>query len=123
AAADRVHAGRGHVDRTEPAMRGEIWRAELRRPEPGQRLALIAAGEEGELFRVVRADPRQPKERRFDRLVPFNLAEFAGAAFADPHQGLRQFCRRLLLHDAGGALAADDATVDRVLRVALDVAD
>ena len=37
--------------------------------------------------------------------------------------GLRQFRRRLLLHDARGALAADHPAVDRVVAVALDVAD
>ena len=37
--------------------------------------------------------------------------------------GLLQLRRRILLHDPRGALAADHAAVDRVLRVALDVAD
>src|ERR1051326_2552516 len=104
-------------------MRGEIGSAELRRPEPGHRLALIAAGEEGELFGVFRADLRQPAHRCPDRLVPLDLAEFARAAFADPHQRLPQLRRRLLLHDAGGALAANDAAVDRGSRVALDKAN
>ena len=37
--------------------------------------------------------------------------------------GLVNLRRRILLHDAGGALAADHAAIDRVLRIALDVAD
>ncbi len=45
------------------------------------------------------------------------------AALADPHQRLAQLRRRMLVHDAGGALAADDAAIDRVVAVALDVAD
>ncbi len=55
-AADRVQPGGRHVDRAEPAMRRVVGRAELRRPQAGQRLALVAAGEEGELLRVGGAD-------------------------------------------------------------------
>ena len=84
AAAERVHAGGRHIDRAEAAMRGEVRRPELRRPISGQRLALIAPGEEGELFRVRGADRRQPLDRRRDRLLPLDLAELAGAALADP---------------------------------------
>jgi hypothetical protein len=74
-------------------------------------------------FRVGGADRRQPLDRGRERLVPFDLAEHAGAALADPFQGLAQFGRRLLLHDARGALAADHPAIDRVIAVALDVAD
>ena len=49
--ADGVDARRRHVDRTKPAVGRIIRRAELLRPPAGQRLALIAPGEEGELFR------------------------------------------------------------------------
>src|SRR5437016_8309516 len=86
AAAQRVHAGGRHVDRAEPAMRGEIRGAELGGPEAGQRLALIAAGEERELLWIVGANPRQPVDRRRDRLIPLDLAKLAGAALADPQQ-------------------------------------
>ena len=55
-AADRVHAAGGHVDRAEAAVRGVIGRAELRRPPAGERLRLIAPGEEGELLRIGRAN-------------------------------------------------------------------
>src|SRR5438552_5963156 len=89
AAAQRVHAGGRHVDRAEPAMRGEIRGAELSRPETGQGLALVAAGEEGQLLRVVVANSRQPVDRRRDRLFPLDLTELAGAALADPQQRLR----------------------------------
>src|SRR5207237_6250144 len=123
AAAHRVHAGGGHIDRAEPAMRGEIRGAELGRPKPGQRLALIAACEEGELFRILGADPPEPAERRLDRLVPLDFAELAGAALADPQQRLGQARRRIMLHDPRGALAADHAVIDRVARVALDETD
>ena len=52
AAAERIHAGGRHIDRAEAAMRGEVRCSELRRPISGQRLALIAPGEKGELLRV-----------------------------------------------------------------------
>ena len=74
-------------------------------------------------FGIVRADRRQPLDGGCDRLVPLDFAELAGAALADPHQRLAQLRRGVLLHDAGRALAADHAAVDRVVAVALDVAD
>src|SRR3954469_16583846 len=80
AAAQRVHAGGRHVDRAEPAMRREVRGPELGGPEAGQRLALVAAGEERELLRVLGANSRQPVDGRRDRLVPLDLAELAGAA-------------------------------------------
>ena len=72
-AADRHDAGGRHVDRAEAAMRGIVRRAELLRPEAGQRLRLVAAGEEGELLRVGLRAPRRasrspspaPRPRRF----------------------------------------------------------
>ena len=48
-AAEGVEPGRRHVDRAEAAMRGEVLRAVLLGEPAGQRLALVAAGEEGEL--------------------------------------------------------------------------
>ncbi len=57
-AAQRVDAGGRHVDRAEAAMRGVVRRAELLRPPAGQRLALVAPGEEGELLGVALADRR-----------------------------------------------------------------
>ena len=38
-----------------------------------------------------------------------------------PQQGFGQACRRVLLHDAGCALGADNPLVQRVFRVAFDV--
>ena len=69
-------------------MRGEVGRAELRRPPAGQRLALVAAGEEGELARIGAADLAEPADREVQRLVPFDFLEFARAALADPQQRL-----------------------------------
>ncbi len=122
-AADGVDAAGRHVDRAEAAMCGEVGRAELRRPPAGQRLRLVAAGKEGELFRICGADADEPLGDNRQRLVPFDLTEGAGAAFADPQQRLAQPRRAVVLHDAGGTLAADHAAVDRVVGVALDVAD
>ena len=60
AAADAVEAAGRHVDRAEPAMRGVVAGAELAGPEAGETLALVAAGEEGELPRIGLADLAQP---------------------------------------------------------------
>ena len=107
AAADRVLPGGRHVDRAEAAMRRAVRRAEAGGPQAGQRLALVAAGEEGELLGVGRADRRQPGDGERQRLVPGDLLELARAALADAQQRRAQPGRRLVLHDAGGALAAD----------------
>ena len=61
-AADGHDAGGRHVDRAEAAMRGIVRRAELLRPEAGQRLRLVAAGEEGELLRVGLAHVVEPAD-------------------------------------------------------------
>jgi hypothetical protein len=42
---------------------------------------------------------------------------------SDPSERLSQLCRRVLLHDAGSALAADHTAVDRMVAVAFDVTD
>src|SRR6516162_6683372 len=123
AAAESVHPGCRHIDRAEPAMRGEVRGPKLSRPITGQRLALIAAGEEGEFLRVALTDCRQPADSGCDRLLPFDFAELTGATFADPSKRLSQLRRGVLLHDAGRALAADHAPVDRVVAVTFDVAD
>src|SRR5438105_2758753 len=105
------------------AMRGKVRRPELRRPISRQRLALIPPGEKGELLRVGGADRRQPLDCGCDRLVPFDLAELPGASLADTLERFLELRRRGLLHDAGGALAADHAAVNGMVPVALDVAD
>ncbi len=67
----------GHVDRAEAAVRGVVDGAELLRPPARQRLRLIAAREERELVGIALADVREPLGRERQRLVPFDLAEFA----------------------------------------------
>jgi hypothetical protein len=57
-AADRIKPARRHIDRTEAAVRGVVWGAELLRPPAGQGLALVAPGEEGKLARVCGSRPR-----------------------------------------------------------------
>jgi len=93
------------------------------RPPAGQRLGLVAAGEEGELPRILGTDLREPHRRDAERLLPFDLAELALAALADPEQRLLEARRRDLGHDAGGTLGAEHALVHRMVAVALDVAD
>jgi len=120
-AANGVEAGRRHVDGAESTVGGEIRRAELGRPPAGERLALVAAGEEGELAGVLSADLAEPLCRDRQRLVPLDLDEFAPASLADSFQRLSEPRRRDLLHDAGRALGAEDAIVDRMIRIALDM--
>ena len=122
-AAHGVDAGGGHVDRAEAAVRGVVRGAELLRPPAGQRLALVAAGEEGEALGVLLAHRLEPVRRDPERLGPGDLAELAGAARADAAQRPLQAGGREVLHDAGGALGAEHAAVDRVVAVALDVAN
>ena len=74
-------------------------------------------------FGSVRADADEPLGRDRKRLLPLDLAELARAARADAQQRLLQPRRAVVLHDAGAALAADHAAIDRMVLVALDVAD
>ncbi len=123
-AADRVDHSGGHVDRAEAAVRRIVGRAELTCEQPRQRLHLVASGEEGEALRVGGADLLQALLHHRQRLVPFDLDELAVAALAArlAQQRLGQPGRRVLLHDARRALGADHALVQRVVRVALDIA-
>ena len=121
--ADGIDAGGGHVDRTEPPVGGIVGGAELLRPPRGQGLALVAAGEEGELVGIGGAAPGQPCGGDVQRLVPLDLLEFAAAPFADTLQGLGQARRRIQLHDAGRTLGAQHALIHRMVAVALDEAD
>src|SRR5262249_31152391 len=52
-----------------------------------------------------------------------DLLEVAAAALAGAQQRLAQPCRRVVIHDAGRTLAADDSPVHGMARVAVDVAD
>src|SRR3546814_15764353 len=71
--------------------------AERQRPPAGQRLRLVAAGEERELVQVALADRRQPVGGDLQRLVPLDFSELALAAFAHAQQGLFQPRRRVVL--------------------------
>ena len=122
-AADGVEAGRRHVDRAKAAMRGEIGGAELLGPPAGEGLTLVAAGEEGELARLGGPDRAEPLGGEGQRLLPFDFLEVAAAALASAQQGLVEAGRGVVVHDAGGTLAAQHALVDRMVGVALDVAD
>src|SRR5258708_32077778 len=104
-------------------MAGMVRRPDRLGPPAGQRLALIAAGKEGELARMALPEPAEPAGGGGERLLPLDLLELAAAALADAQQRLLQPRRRVLLHDAGRALGAEHALVDRVVAVALDVAD
>src|SRR3546814_6090881 len=86
----RVQPAGGHVDRAEAAVRGVVDGAELLRPPAGQRLRLVAAGEERELVRVALADRRQPVGGDLQGFFPLDLAELALAAFAHAQQRLFQ---------------------------------
>ena len=123
-AADRVDEPGRHVHRAETPVRGVVGRAELARKEAGERLHLVAPGEQGELLRVRRADRGEPLLQHGERLVPGDRLELARAALGAglAPQRARQARGRLLLHDAARALGADHALVERVRRVAFDVA-
>src|SRR5690606_20212083 len=58
-----------------------------------------------------------------ERLVPPDLAKLAAAPLADTQQRLVQTGGRVMLHDAGRALGAQHALVDRVLGIAFDEPD
>ena len=80
-AAEGVEAGGRHVDRAEAAVRGIVGRAELHRPPAGQRLALVAAGEERELPGIALAHLAQPlrgKPSASSQLISLNSPEPRG---------------------------------------------
>ena len=104
-------------------MGGVVGGAELARPPAGQGLALVAAGKEGQLLRIVGADFFHPVGDDGQRLFPFDFLELARSAFTDAAQRLGQPGRGIMLHDAGASLAAQHTLVDRVILIALDIAD
>ena len=122
-AADRHDAGRRHVDRAEAAMGGVVRRSVLLSPEARQGLGLVATGEEGELPGVAGAGFLQPVRGERERLVPRDRPEFAGPARPGTQHRRRQARGRVMLHDAGRTLGAQNALVHRMIAVALDVAD
>src|SRR5262249_54439148 len=92
-------------------------------PPAGQRLRLVTAGKECELLRVRFPDLCQALSGDGQRLVPFNLTEFSGAARAAAQKRLLQAGRTVMLQDAGAAFAAELAAIDRMVLVAVDVTD
>src|SRR5690606_11399798 len=81
------------------------------------------AGEEGEPFGGGLADRFQPGGGEREGLLPGAFLEAALAAGAGAAERRFQAGGRAVLHDPGGALAAEDAPVHRVVAVALDVVD
>ena len=120
-AAESVKPARGHVYRTESAMRGEIGRAELHRPVPRQRLALIAAGKESELARIRSPNTVKPRGRDSQGFVPRDFLEFPRAARPRPFHRSAEPCRRAVLHDSGAAFAANHAFVHGMVPVAFNI--
>ncbi len=84
---------------------------------------MVAAGEESKLPRIVVAHFGEPHRGGAQRFLPFDLAEFTGAAVPYPEQGPAQAGRRVMLHDSGRTLAANDALVHRMAAVAFDIGD
>jgi len=82
--ADGVNTACRHIDRTEAAMGSVVWGAELASPPTCKRLALVAAGKEGEFARVGFADIAEPCTGELQRFIPFNFLEFSLATFANP---------------------------------------
>ncbi len=119
-AADRVQSGRGDVDRAQPAMGSEVRCAELGGPPAGERLALVATGEEGRAARVGAADRCQPAGSDGQRLIPFDLYERRLAARPDPLERLAQPCRGEMVLQARGTLAAQHTVVLRMRGVPFD---
>ncbi len=123
--ADGIQPGRRHVHRTEPAVRRPVWRAELLRPQAGERLHLVTPGKETELGRIGGTDILQPIRQDVERLLPGNrfVNAFATLGARLPHQRLGQLGGGVLLHDPRRSLGAQHALVGGMVAVALDEAD
>ena len=121
--ANGVKPASGHIDGTKAAMRGEIGRAELRRPKTCQRLGLVAPGEEGQALRVCFTHLLQRIRGDFHRLIPGNLGIFARTARPHPLQRCLQARGAILRHDAGAALAAEHALIHRMIGIAFNIAN
>ncbi|OIQ70942.1 hypothetical protein GALL_474420 [mine drainage metagenome] len=115
------HAG-GHVHRTEPAMRCIVGRAELAGEQAGERLHLVAPGEQRELSRIGGAQMPQTVFEQLQRVVPGDRLELPLPAFASrlAPQGMGQPRRGHLFHDARRALGANHAPVEGMVGIAFD---
>ncbi len=123
-AADGVDEPGGQVDGAEAAMGGVVGGAELLGEEAGEGLHLVATGEEGKAFGVGGAQVGETLGEELEGFIPGDGLEVGGTAQgAGPAtQGLGEPRRGILFHDPRGTLGADDAMVEWVVGVALDVA-
>ncbi len=123
-AADGVNHARRHVDRAETAVRRVVRRTKLARKQAGQRLHLVASGEQGKFFRVSGTQMAQPAFHHAKGFIPGNrLILIRPALGADlALQRLRQARRRILLHDARRAFGTQNPLVQGVVGIAFDVA-
>ena len=120
---DGVETGGRHVHRAKATVGRVVRRPELGGPPGRQRLALVAPSEEGQFAGVRAAHLTEPIDGYSERLLPFDLLELGGTAFAHPLERLGQLGRRMLLHDPGRTLGTQDTLVHRMITIALDVAD
>ncbi len=104
-AADGVDAARRHVHAAKATVGGIVRRAELLRPPAGQRLALVAPGEESQLLRRGFPQGPHPFHSRFKGFVPGDFLVRPRSARPDPPQRRPQARRRGDLHDPAGPLA------------------
>jgi len=72
---------------------------------------------------IARTHLTQPLGGERQRLVPFDLPEFAAPALTGAQQRFHQTGGRIMLHDAGRAFGAQHTAIDRVIAVTLDIAD
>ncbi len=123
-ATDGINHACGHVDRAEATVGGIVRGAKLLGEQAGQCLHLVTAGEQREFFGVGLAQVGKPLLKHVVGFIPGDRLELGIATIGSglPFQGAGQAGRGILLHDARGSLGADYALVQRVVRVALDVA-
>ena len=116
-----VNACSGHIHAAKPAMRGIIGGAKILRPETGKGLRLITTCKECQLFGFFFTHRLEQADRHLQRFIPADFFKFSRATWPHPFERRAQTGRRIDLHDAGAALGAQNALVDRVIAVALDI--
>ncbi len=104
-------------------MRRVIDRTEHPCEVARERLRLVTSREQREAIRVGGADRGEPIRGDPQGLVPGNRLELAGASDAGAPQRRGEPCRRDRSHDTGGPFAAEHPSVDRMVAIALDVAE